>query len=275
VSVVAPAASTVRHSSAASVRRVAAVARAELLLLRRNPMALVTVALMPAVMVLLFRASVPAEPAGRGVGPSLLTSLIGATLLLVVYYNLVGALVARREELVLKRLRAGELGDGEILAGVVMPAVAIAWGQLAVGAVAAALAVGLPRPVNPVLVLLALTGGTATFALLAVASTALTRTVQLAELTTTPLLVASLTLSGLLFPLEQLPAPLQDLARILPLTPVVDLLRLGLAGTAPDGTALGAAATWRPGMVAAGVLAAWVAVGCCLSRRYFRWEPRR
>jgi ABC-2 type transport system permease protein len=275
VSVVAPAASTVRHPSAAAVRRVAAVARAELLLLRRNPMALVTVALMPAVMVLLFRASVPAEPAGRGVGPSLLTSLIGATLLLVVYYNLVGALVARREELVLKRLRAGELGDGEILAGVVTPAVAIAWGQLAVGAVAAALAVGLPRPVNPVLVLLALTGGTATFALLAVASTALTRTVQLAELTTTPLLVASLTLSGLLFPLEQLPAPLQDLARILPLTPVVDLLRLGLAGTAPDGTALGAAATWRPGMVAAGVLAAWMAVGYWLSRRYFRWEPRR
>jgi ABC-2 type transport system permease protein len=36
-------------------------------------------------------------------------------------------LVARREELALKRLRTGEATDAEILAGTVAPAVAIAW----------------------------------------------------------------------------------------------------------------------------------------------------
>jgi ABC-2 type transport system permease protein len=62
---------------------------------------------------------------------------VAFALLSAVYYNLVTALVARREQLVLKRLRTGESTDPEILAGTAAPAIAIAWAEIAVAAVAA------------------------------------------------------------------------------------------------------------------------------------------
>jgi ABC-2 type transport system permease protein len=87
-------------------------------------------------------------------------------LLPVVFYNVVIALVARREELVLKRLRTGEVRDAEILAGTAAPAVA-----LAASSGSAAL---------PVLVLLAwvVAGVWATRALAPVRATALTNSVR-------------------------------------------------------------------------------------------------
>jgi ABC-2 type transport system permease protein len=269
---------TASHPSraAAAIRRITALARAEALLLRRNPMALLVAALMPVAMVMLFRVSMPPEvTAGGSVGGFVVTSLTGATLILVVYYNLVTALVARREELVLKRLRTGELSDGEIIAGTVAPAIAIAWGQILLGLVAAVAVFGLRMPTNPFLVVAGVGGGTAAFVLLALVSAAATRTVHMAELTTTPVLVASMALSGLLLPVEQLPGPLGQVAQLLPLSPVVTLVRLGLTGGTGDGQVVGFAGSFGPAVVPLLVLAAWVAVGLWLAQRCFRWEPRR
>ena len=254
---------------AASVRRVIALALAEGVLLRRNPMALFMVAVMPVTLVALMRASVPPElvEAG-GLGASVVTSLVGATLILVVYYNLVTAVVSRREELVLKRLRTGELGDAEVLTGVVAPAVAIAWAQVLLGAIAAATVFGLPRPAAPLLAVVAVLGGTVVFVLLALASAAVTRTVHLAELVTSPVLVASLALSGVMLPVEQLPVPLAQVAQLLPLTPVISLLRLGLSPAAGDP---GVGGVLFPLLV----LGAWIVGGLLLTRRHFGWEPRR
>ena len=153
-------------------------------------------------------------------------------LLLPVYYNLVTAMVARREELVLKRLRTGEATGAEILAGTAAPAVTIAWAQVAVAAIAAAAVFGLDAPANVALILAAVVLGTAVFALLAAVSTAVTRTVELAQVTTLPVLLLPLVFSGLLFPLSGLREPLRSVAQALPLTPVVELMRLGLTGTA-------------------------------------------
>jgi len=252
-------------------RRIAALARGEALLLRRNPIALLTALATPVAMVLATRASV----AAGGGGAAVVTSLTAFTLLFVVYYNLVTALVARREELVLKRLRTGETSDAEILAGTAAPAVAIAWGQILIGALVAATAFGMGPPTNPVLVLAAIVLGTAVFVLLAVASTALTRNVEMAQLTTTPVLVAPLVLSGLLFPVDLFPEPLQRLGQVLPLTPVVDLLRLGLTGTTTQGASVDLAASFGPAVGPLLVLAAWVVAGVWATRRWFRWEPRR
>lgn len=272
----AAATTTTPSRSAAAARRVAALARAEALLLRRNPLALLVAAVMPVAMVVLFRVSMPPEvTAGGSVGGFVVTSLTGATLILVVYYNLVTALVARREELVLKRLRTGELSDGEIIAGTVAPAVAIAWGQILLGVVAAVAVFGLPMPTNAFLVVAALAGGTAAFVLLALVSATVTRTVHMAELTTTPVLVASMALSGLLLPVEQLPAPLSQVAQLLPLTPVITLVRLGLTGSTGEGQVVSFAGSFQAAVVPLLVLAAWVAVGLWLARRWFRWEPRR
>jgi ABC-2 type transport system permease protein len=259
-----------------SARRIASLARGEALLLRRNPMALLTALATPVAMVLITRSSVSSDGAGGlGGGAAVVTSLTAFTLLFVVYYNLVTALVARREELVLKRLRTGETGDAEILAGTAVPAVAIAWGQILIGALVAVTAFGMGLPTNPVLVLAAIVLGTVVFVLLATASTALTRNVEMAQLTTTPVLAAPLVLSGLLFPVDVLPEPLQRLGQVLPLTPVVDLLRLGLTGTTTQGASVDLVASFGPAAVPLLLLAAWVVAGVWATRRWFRWEPRR
>ena len=267
-------AGAVRPVGGGSARRIASLARGEALL-RRNPIALLTALGTPVAMVLATRASVPDGAGGPGGGAAAVTSLTAFTLLFVVYYNLVTALVARREELVLKRLRTGEAGDGEILAGTAAPAVAVAWGQVLIGALVAVTAFGMGWPTNPLLVLAAIVLGTAAFALLAVASTALTGNVEMAQMTTAPVLIAPLALSGLLFPVDLLPEPLQRLGQVLPLTPVVDLLRLGLTGTTTSGAVVDPAGSFGPAAVPLLVLAAWVAAGVWAMRRWFRWEPRR
>jgi ABC-2 type transport system permease protein len=263
-------------NSRQSARRIAALSQAEGVLLRRNRMALLTALILPVVLVYSLRALGAAGAADRhDIGAMLLTGLTAFALLLPVYYNLVTAMVARREELVLKRLRTGETTDAEILAGTAAPAIAIAWAQVAVAAVAAVAVFGMGAPVNALLAAVALILGTAVFVLLAAVSAAVTRTVELAQVTTLPVLSLPLAFSGLMFPLAVLPEPLRWLAQALPLTPVVELMRLGLTGTAADGHHLSLAATFGAAGIPVLVLTAWIAAGAWAARRWFRWEPRR
>lgn len=264
-----------RPTGRRSARRIASLARAEALLLRRNPIALLNAAALPVAMVLFVSSSMPNGAGGIGVGAQVVTTLTAFTLIVGVYYNLVTALVARREELVLKRLRTGETSDAEILAGTAMPAVALAWGQILIGVLAAATVLDVGMPTNPGLVLVAVVLGTAVFVLLAAVSTALTRTVEMAQVTTMPVLLVPTILSGAMFRLEDLSDPLQHLANVLPLTPVVDLLRLGMTGTTRDGASVDLVGSFGPAVVPVLILAAWVAAGMWATRRWFRWEPRR
>jgi ABC-2 type transport system permease protein len=252
------------------------LAWSEALLLRRNPLALLIAVGLPIGTILALRSStelMSAIAADQGV--AIVTTVAAVALNLFVYYNLVTALVARREELVLKRLRTGEATDLQILAGSAIPAVTIAWGQALLAGLVTAAVFGLPLPVNLLLVLLALVLGAAVFVLLATATTPLTRSVEFAQVTTTPLLFIPLTFSGLYYPLSELPDPMQHVAEVLPLTPVVELLRLGLAGTAPDGSTVDLAGSFAPAVRPVLVLLAWLAVGGLATRRWFRWEPRR
>ena len=130
--------SSARNSSRQSVHRFAALAWAEGVLLRRNRIALLTGVALPAALVLWLRSSGLDAGGPRGMAAAMLVTWLAAfALLAAVYYNLVTAMVARREGLVFKRLRSGEIADAEILAGTAAPAVAIAWVQVAVAAVAA------------------------------------------------------------------------------------------------------------------------------------------
>ena len=267
-----PEASTVRRLRG-SVRRVGALARAEALLLRRNPIALLNALGTPLVGVVLLNAFPPQGDAAPLPSAGIAVTLTAFALLFTLYYNLVTTLVARREELVLKRLRSGESSDGEILLGAAAPAVAITWWQFSVGVVAGMVLVGMGVPVNPILVVAAVVLGTVVFVLLAAASTAMTRSVEMAQLSTLPVVVISMVLGGL-FPVGMLPESVQWVAQVLPLTRVVDLLWLGLTGATRDGTTAGewAATGGIPATLL--VLAAWVVAGALASRRFMRWEPR-
>lgn len=259
-----------------SARRMWSLARAEALLLWRNRTAMLNAVALPIGMVAVLATSGILDGTEElDVGAMIVTMMVSTTLLIVVYYNLVTAWVARREELVLKRLRTGEVNDAEILLGTAVPSVAIAWGQILIVVVAAFAMFDLDLPVNALIVVVAIVLGTAVFMLLAAVSTAMTRNVETAQVTTMPVLLVPLVASGLFFPLDKLPEFVESVARFLPLTPVVDLLRLGLTGTTIDGGTVGAAASFGAAVVPLLVLGVWVGAGVWATRRWFRWEPRR
>jgi ABC-2 type transport system permease protein len=258
----------------ASVRRIRSLSAAEMRLLFRNKTAVFSAFVLPIGMVGLL-AGVKIDGGRLSTNAFVMTSLLGFVLLAAVYYNLVTTYVSRREELVLKRLRAGELTDREILAGVAVPAIVVAVLQCLLAAVAGALWLGLPVPVNALLLVLAVLGGTVVFVLLAAASAAFTRTAEMAQVTTLPVLMACLLGSGVILPLTELPASVADVLRALPLTPVVDLMRLGWSGTAGVDAPADFAGVLEPALAPLGLLAAWLVLGTLAVKRWFRWEPRR
>jgi ABC-2 type transport system permease protein len=113
------------------------------------------------------------------------------------------------------------------------------------------------------------------FVLLAAASAAFTRTTELAQVTTLPVLMACMVGSGLVVPLDELPARVADILRALPLTPVVDLLRLGWAGTTGEAAPTGFAGSLELAARPLFLLIGWLVLGTVAVRRWFRWEPRR
>lgn len=255
-------------------RRVAALARAELRLLVRNRTAMFTALALPIAMVGLLRMSGTGDDAAAGVGATMTAMMIGFVLLFVVYYNLVSAYVGRREELVLKRLRVGEASDAEILTGTALPSLILALVQTVLMTLGVAMTIGFDSPVNLLLVFVALVGGSIVFVLLAAASTAFTKNVETAQVSTLPVLMVCMPLSGMMFPLSQWPDAVADVARFLPLTPVVDLVNLGLSGVSVDGSVADFAASFEAAMMPVAVLVAWIGVGVWAQRRWFRWEPR-
>ncbi|MFJ5847373.1 ABC transporter permease [Streptomyces sp. NPDC092903] len=264
-------ANTVRTGSPATTTvrgRLTALGRAELTLLLRNRTAVFVALLMPAAMVTAMRSTfeqMDLGGTGLTVAGAALTGGIGTVLIQAVYMNMVATYVARREELVLKRLRTGEVTDGEILTGTALPAGALALAQTAVIVAAGTAFFGLGAPRRPELLLLGLVMGLVLLTALGAATSVVTRTVQTAQLTTLPLFFASLMGSGLFVPLEVLPDRLASVCELLPLTGVMTLVRAGWLGGAQGTDLLGAALT---GLV-------WTVLAVFAVKRWFRWDPRR
>ena len=263
-----------RRDTAASLRRATALARGELRLLTRNRTAMITALLLPVAMVGFLGATGIGDQTDVPPGAMLTTLMVCFVLLFVVYYNLVSVYVARREELVLKRLRVGEATDAEILTGGALPSLLIALVQTVVVAIGVAVVVGAEAPVNVLLPLLGLTVGAVVFVLLAGASTAFTRNVEMAQVSTMPVLFICMLGSGMMVPISVFPDTLAQVLRFLPMTPVVELSNLGLAGLTWDGTAVDLAGSFEAAMVPMAILLVWLALGTWALRRWFRWEPR-
>jgi ABC-2 type transport system permease protein len=256
-------------------RRVAALARAEWLLLRRSPSALLGALIAPASLAVVPLSNPDASGQQGSTGAVVVVGLTVFTLLLAVYYNLVTALVSRREELVLKRLRTGEVRDTEIIAGTAAPAVALAWAQVFLGMGIAVAFLDLGTPSNIALVVVALLLGTLLCLLLAAVVSTWTGSVEMAQLTATPLLLVSMLFSGALIPLDALPGPMRALAQVLPLSSVAQLMELGLTGSTSDGATVHGGALMGEAVTPLLVLTGWLLVSAWAVRRWFRWEPRR
>jgi ABC-2 type transport system permease protein len=245
--------------------RMAALARAELTLLGRSKATLAAAVFMPLLLPFSLRSTVDQmdlKGTGLSVGSVVLPSSVGFSLLFAVYSSLVSVYAARREELVLKRLRTGELRDMEILAGAALPSVAIGLVQCLVLTVACAalLDVGAPH-----LAVLGLLLGLAMWPPLAAITANFSKSVEGAQVATMPLMLVSLFGSGTFFPLQVMPDQLASACELLPLTPVITLIRGGWTGGLSAHDTLGAL----------GTAVAWIVLAVFAVRRWFRWEPRR
>ncbi|WP_457033388.1 ABC transporter permease [Kitasatospora sp. P5_F3] len=258
--------------------RLLALGRAETTLLLRNRTALFTALALPPLLVVGLAEPMKQQAGdfpGISTGGLLITGLLGLIPLFVVYYNLTAAYVARRGELVLKRLRTGEARDLEILAGTAIPSVSLAVLLSVVLCGSGAVGLDLQMPVNPVLVILGLALLITVLVGLAALSSVITRTVESAGLTTLPVLLLSQFGSGMILPLDSMPDQLAAVFRLLPTTPAFQLLRLGWFGTEGSAPAVGFGGTWADALPLLALALAWVAAAGWATDRWFRWEPRR
>ena len=248
--------------------RVAALARAELTLFGRSKGMIMAAVFVPLVLPFSVRAAVDdmdlAEH-GLNVGQVLLPGAIGFSLLFAVYSALVGVFVGRREELVLKRLRTGEPRDREILAGAALPPVAVGLVQSLVLVAGCTVLLDVAAPKAPYLAVLGLLLGLVMCAALAAVTASFTRTVENAQVTSLPLVMISMVASGIAVPLELLPDRFASVCALLPLSPVITLVRGGWTGSLSAYEALGAVLT----------ALAWTVLAVFAVGRWFRWEPRR
>lgn len=265
--------STARRAPRRPGARLAGLARAELTLLLRNRMQLLVAVVMPVAIPFLLlpmsRQGVPPEVLAGSMG-----LMIVMALLFVVYYNLLSAYVARRQDLVLKRLRTGEASDATVLAATAVPALTIAITMiLLMGAVSTPM-LDLPLPAHPLMIVLGVALGAAVLVPLALLTATMTRTVEAAQVTSLPLMAVLIIGSGAAVPLDLMPDWFGRLVQLVPSSAIVELTRTGWLGTDADGAALTAGDAWASMVAPTGVLLVWLVLGIVLVSQTFRWEPR-
>ncbi|MEV1051410.1 ABC transporter permease [Streptomyces sp. NPDC059017] len=203
--------------------------------------------------------------AGHGLnpGPLMVSTATGILLIFSLYSSVTGLYVARREELVLKRLRTGEVSDPVILAGGASMFITIAVVQI-LGVAAALSAMYGVAPRQPLAAMAALLTGVALMTAMAAATAALCKNIESVMVATLPAIFVLPMISGIYIPREVLPDAAADVLLFAPLSPTIDLVRSGWTGELSVLQGVGRF-----------VLAlAWAALFAAIAARRFRWEPR-
>ncbi len=252
------------RDNSGAVRRIAALTRANAVLMARNRLTLFYGTLMPLIpMALLISADGDTDLGATAVGSVLLL-----VFMFPVFYNLLSLFVTRRDELVLKRLRTGETRDHEQLISLALPGsiVALVIMGLAVGV---GIAFDLPVPTNPLLYAVTGVAGAALATALAFMIASFTRTAEAAQITSMPVIV--------LFSVGTLVTTLPDrFAQVVEWTPMAaidTLMRISWFGEL-NGSTLTFSETWSEAAQPLVILIVWTVVGIDLARRHLRWEPR-
>lgn len=172
-------------------------------------------------------------------------------------------LTARRDQLILKRMRATGLHDREIIGGELVNITAQA--VLLAFTVCLVLYAGteLPLPRNPLALVLVVVAGAGVLSLLGAAWTTAISRAEVAAIMTMPwFLLAGLGAGGFGPVVEMLPSWVGTVLNLLPTSGVVEGARAAYTGTGD--------------LVFPFVkLAAWAAIALVTIRRRFRWEPRK
>jgi ABC-2 type transport system permease protein len=241
-------------------RQLAALVRMELLALRRNMTATAISVVTPLTIAFVLAGQ---YEGGAAEGIERMASVLALVVVFGVHHHLVTVYASRRQELVLKRLRAGLPADGTILVGAALATLGLFLAQAVILAGYGALALGLPAPEKPLFIMLALALGAAAMASFAAALSAVTRNSEAAMLTSLPTVALFLATPGVLVPLGALPDRVEEVASYFPLGPFTEVIREGWLGADVVGM-----------LPELGVLAVWLVLASLLARAVFRWEPR-
>jgi ABC-2 type transport system permease protein len=171
-------------------------------------------------------------------------------------------LVADREKLILKRLAATPLRRWQLVGSNVLMRLLIAIVQTVIIVSVGALAFGVEIAGSMVLTFFFVVLGAVTFLALGYVIASFAQTEDAANGMTSMIQFPMMFLSGAFFQIDQMPAPLQAVARIIPLTYLADALRQVMVG----------GAAFAPLYVCAGVLFAWLAVCFGIASVKFRWQ---
>jgi ABC-2 type transport system permease protein len=227
----------------------------ELKLLLRKRITAVSVLIVPLAICamgwLQFRSLTAAEWPGR----------LGLTyvLLLMLSVFLVSTTVftARRQSLVLQRLRTSELSDNGVFAGISLPIMVVGLGQTVVF-LGFCLAIGAPVPSHPLYVLLGLLLGVPFAMAAGIVTAAFSRSVEVTQITSIPVVLAGM--AGL-FMVEAPNTVVAGVGMFLPFSGPGQLITRGWSG---------ASAT-----LALISTLAWLTLLGLAAHRFFKWEPRQ
>lgn len=238
--------------------------RAQQLLFWRNREAAFFSFLFP-IILLLVLGSVYSEPIeGVPAATYLLVGLVGYGIAATAFASLAITLVVRREAGLLKRVRGTPLGAGTYLGAVILSQVIVIALQVLAQLFIGRYLFDADWPEAPGSFAFAVALGAAAFAALGVAVTALVRSAEGSSAVVNAIYLPMAFISGAFFSTEEMPAFLEAISELLPLTYLLDVIRSTfVAGEGVDSST---------GALAA--VSLWGLVGLVVAVRRFRWAPR-
>ncbi|MFV2198083.1 ABC transporter permease [Nocardiopsis sp. LOL_012] len=217
---------------------------------------------------------------GFGMGEMTMISMMGAASLMLGIGHASNVFTARREALVLKRLRVSGVTQPVVFGGV-MGVVAV-FSLLAV-LLMAGLMLAMPEgspPRDPLMALASVLLGSVAFTLLGLALTPLATNSETAQLVAMVPMMILVFASGGIFSLEFLPQDVRQYVGLIPSVPPAELMQAAYTGYDVFGGATGAEekgylALWAAALPSIGIMLAWIALLALTVHRFFRWDPRR
>jgi ABC-2 type transport system permease protein len=188
-------------------------------------------------------------------------SMLGLSIMQVGIFAAI-PLVADREKLILKRLAATPLRRWQLVGSNVLMRVLIAFTQAVIIVAVGTVAFGVSVTGSLLLVAGFVTLGAMAFLALGYVIASFARTEDSANGMTSMVQFPMMFLSGAFFQIDAMPAPLQAVARIIPLTYLADALRQVMVG----------GAAFAPLWLCAAVLLGWLVVCFGIAARKFQWQ---
>ena len=194
----------------------------------------------------------------------LLAGMLGYGAVATAFAGLAIVVVIRREQGILKRLRATPLPPWAYFAGILASTAAVYALEAAALVLLGKLLFGIPIPRRVLSLLAVLLLGTGSFAALGLAATGLVRSAEGSSAVINAIFLPGTFVSGAFFSPTSFPRFLEIIAAVLPTSHFIQAVRRVVL----DGQEI-----WEQGTAVA-VIAAWGVGGALAAVRGFRWEPR-